>query len=132
MYKNRNRVHVSIRALRPNALPTKRFDRLSLTGSRCNHLKRGNGEIRPATLVGMTAAEFAELVESAVKAGHAVNGVQMEHINDAPARIPNQGHQAIGDFIAAYGRYADVFEMPRQLHEAIAIAMVAGAANSKV
>jgi hypothetical protein len=36
------------------------------------------------------------------------------------------------DFVKAYKQYADVFEIPKDVHEAIAIALVAAAANSKV
>ncbi len=36
------------------------------------------------------------------------------------------------DFIAAYADYADVFEMPRQVHEWVAVQLIASALNGKV
>jgi len=47
-----------------------------------------------------------------------------------PAASASEAHPA--DFISMYANFADVFEMPRQVHEWVAVQLVASAMNGKV
>jgi hypothetical protein len=54
-------------------------------------------------------------------------------ISEAPLIVtPSSVEVATPDFISSYADYADVFEMPRQVHEWMAAQLIASALNGKV
>jgi len=62
------------------------------------------------------------------------NDHQMEHpdVLEGRTRLEQRASETVPDFIDTYRRYADVLEIPGDAHEAIAIALAASAANSRV
>ena len=80
-------------------------------------------------MTGMTAAELAQLVENiAQPPDSSLEGMKYLEVRVATARIATESelpYEPLPDFIDTYKRFADVFEIPAEAHEAIAIALVA-------
>src|SRR5689334_9867603 len=73
-----------------------------------------------------------------IQSGGSIMSATFNHEMTTNAGLPNvivtapSIEMATPDFISGYASYADVFEMPRQVHEWMAALMIASALNGKV